>query len=110
MRLSIAVVLKVVDIDPQGSIRPSKGSINSQGVEWVSLNGPGVNEELLLTSIVLSIFSDCVLFYHTFQVKRLKFILKHTFLVSVTVGLGHGVYRKLYTLIGGQLAEKFENH
>ena len=27
------MVLKVVDIDPQGSIRPSKDSINSQGVE-----------------------------------------------------------------------------
>jgi len=29
--------------------------------------------------------------------------------VAVTVGPGHGVYRKLYTLIGGQRAEKFEN-
>jgi len=36
--------------------------------------------------------------------------LTHTFLVLVTVGLGHGVYRKLYTLIVGQRAEKFENH
>jgi len=36
---SIAVVRKVVDIDPKGSIGPSKGSINSHGVEWVSLNG-----------------------------------------------------------------------
>jgi len=36
--------------------------------------------------------------------------LTHTILVLVTVGLGHGVYRKLYTLIGGQRAEKFENH
>jgi len=35
------VVLKVVDIDPQGSIGPSKGSINSHGVEWGSLNGQG---------------------------------------------------------------------
>jgi len=26
--------------------------------------------------------------------------LTHTFLVLVTVGLGHGVYRKLYTVIG----------
>ena len=34
------VVLKVVDIDPQGSIGPTKGSINSDGVEWGSLNGP----------------------------------------------------------------------
>jgi len=34
------VVLKVVDIEPQGSIGPSKGSINSHGVEWGSLNGP----------------------------------------------------------------------
>jgi len=41
------VVLKVVDIDPQGSIGPSKGLINSQGVEWGSLNGHGVNEKLL---------------------------------------------------------------
>jgi len=36
--------------------------------------------------------------------------LTHTFLVFVTVGLGHGVYRKLYTLIGGQRTEKLENH
>jgi len=36
--------------------------------------------------------------------------LTHTFLVLVTVGLGHGVYRKLYTLIGGQREEKFANH
>jgi len=36
--------------------------------------------------------------------------LTHTFLVLVTAGLGHVVYRKLYTLIGGQRAEKFENH
>jgi len=28
------MVLKVVDIDPQGSIGPSKGLINSHGVEW----------------------------------------------------------------------------
>jgi len=28
---------------------------------------------------------------------------------AVTVGLGHRVYRKLYTLIGGQRAEKFES-
>jgi len=34
----------------------------------------------------------------------------HTFLVLVAVGLGHGVYRKLYTLIEGQRAEKFENN
>jgi len=37
---SMPVVLKVVDIDPQGSIGPCKGSINSHGVEWGSLNGP----------------------------------------------------------------------
>jgi len=36
--------------------------------------------------------------------------LTHAFLVLVTVGLGHGVYRKLYTVIGGQRVEKFENH
>jgi len=29
---------------------------------------------------------------------------------SRTVGLGHGAYRHLYTLIGGQRAEKFQNH
>jgi len=34
----------------------------------------------------------------------------HTFLVLVIVGLGHGVYRKLYTLIGGERAENSENH
>jgi len=40
------MVLKVVDIDPQGLIGPSKVSINSHrhGVEWRSLNGQGVNE------------------------------------------------------------------
>jgi len=38
------VVLKVVDIDPQGSIGPFKGSINSHGVEWGSVNSQGVNE------------------------------------------------------------------
>jgi len=38
------VVLKVGDIDPQGSTGPPKGSINSHGVEWGSLNGQGVNE------------------------------------------------------------------
>jgi len=36
--------------------------------------------------------------------------LTRTILVLVTVWLGHRVYRKLYTLIGGQHAEKFENH
>jgi len=36
--------------------------------------------------------------------------LTHTFLVLVTFGLGHGVYRKLCALIGGKRAEKFENH
>jgi len=36
--------------------------------------------------------------------------LTQAFLVLVTVGLGHGVYRKLFTLVGGQCAEKFENH
>jgi len=41
------VVLIVVDIDPQGSIGLSKGSINSQGVEWGSMNGEGFNEKLL---------------------------------------------------------------
>jgi len=41
---SMAVVLKVVDIDPQGSIGPSKGSLNNHRVEWGSLNSQGVNE------------------------------------------------------------------
>jgi len=36
-----------------------------------------------------------------FKYKALKFILTHTFLELVTVELGHRVYRKLYTLIGG---------
>jgi len=36
--------------------------------------------------------------------------LTHTFLILVTVGPGHGVYRKCYTLVRGQRAEKFENH
>jgi len=59
---------------------------------------------------VLSIFSDCVLFHHAFKVKSTQIFLTHTFLVLVTVGLSHGVYRKLHTLIGGQRVEKFENH
>jgi len=37
--LARSMVVKVVDIDAQGSIGPSKGSINSHGVEWGSLNG-----------------------------------------------------------------------
>jgi len=45
-----------------------------------------------------------------FKKKVLKFILTHTFLVLVTVALRHGVCRKMYTLIGGQHAETFENH
>ena len=32
--LCTPVVLEVVDIDPQGSIGPSKGSMNCHGVEW----------------------------------------------------------------------------
>ena len=96
------MVLKVVNIDPQGLIRPSKGS--NEVTKW-----PG--DQLLLTSIVLSIFSYCGLFYHAFQAKSTQIYFDmHTFFVLVTVGLGHGVYRKLYTLIGGQRAEKFENH
>ena len=35
-----------------------------------------------------------------FKKKALKFILTHTFLVLVTVGLGNGIYRKMYTFIG----------
>jgi len=38
------VVLKVVDIYPQGLIAPSKGLINSHGVKWGSLNGQEINE------------------------------------------------------------------
>jgi len=38
------------------------------------------------------------IFYHAFQV--LVFILTHPFFALVTVGLGHGVDRKLNTLIG----------
>ena len=55
--------------------------------------------------------SICVVcFIMHFKWKVLKLILTHPFFVLVTVGLGHGVERKLYTLIGGQRAEKFENH
>jgi len=32
------VVLKVVDIDPQGSIGPSKGLTNRHGVKWGSMS------------------------------------------------------------------------
>jgi len=42
---STSVVLKVIDIDPQGSTGPSRGSISSHGgTEWGSLNGQGVSE------------------------------------------------------------------
>jgi len=41
LSIIISVVLKVVDIEPQGSIGPSKGSINSHGAEWGSLNNQG---------------------------------------------------------------------
>jgi len=44
VQVSMPMVLKVGDIDPQGSVGPSKESINSHGVEWGSLNGQGVNE------------------------------------------------------------------
>jgi len=37
-------------------------------------------------------------------------LFSHTFFVLVAVGIGDGVYRKLYTSIGGQRAEKFDNH
>ncbi len=46
-RKSRAGVLKVVDIDPQGSMRPSKGSMTSQGVKRGSMNNQGVIECLL---------------------------------------------------------------
>jgi len=42
-----SVVLKVVEIDPQRSVEPSKGLISGHRVEWGSLNGQGVNEQLL---------------------------------------------------------------
>ena len=45
------MVLKVVDIDPQQTIGPSKGSINSNGVEWGSLNGQGLRHILLINEV-----------------------------------------------------------
>jgi len=45
------VVLKVVDIDRQGLIGPSKGLINSPGVEWASLNGQGVRHILRINEV-----------------------------------------------------------
>ena len=60
--------------------------------------------------LVLSMFSDCVLFYHAFQQKNTQIYVDNTFLLLVNVGLGHGVYRKLYTFIGSQRALKFENN
>jgi len=53
------------------------------------------------------IFGFCIILSCISSKKYSKFILTHTFLVLVTVGLGH---RKLYTFIGGQRAETFENH
>ena len=38
LRVSRAGVPKVVDIDPQGSMGASKGSMNMQGVERGSMN------------------------------------------------------------------------
>ena len=58
----------------------------------------------------LSIVSDCVLFYLALQGKSSPIHFDtHTFHVLVTVGLGHGVYRKLHTLIGVQRAGMFDN-
>jgi len=55
----------------------------------------------------------CVLFYHAFQVKSTQ-IYFDTYFACIrncwARPVGHEVYRKLYTLIGGQRAEKFENH
>ena len=46
-------VPKVVDIDPQGSIGTSRGSMNSKGVERGSMNNQGVSEPLLLDHLIL---------------------------------------------------------
>jgi len=56
------------------------------------------------------IFGQCIILSCILNKKVLKFILTLTFLILETVWLGCGVYRKLHTLIGGQHAEKFENH
>ena len=50
------------------------------------------------------------IFCHAFQVKCSQIYFDTSFLCILTVGLSHRVDRKLYTLIGGQHAEKFENH
>jgi len=55
---------------------------------------------------------QCIEYFHSTKFHRsirLKCMLSHTFLVLITVELDHGVYRNLYTLIGGQRTEKFEN-
>jgi len=91
------VVLKVANIDPQGPIGPSNGLLNSHGVHRMAAK-------------FLAYFQIVYYFIMHFKQKVLKFIMTHTFLILVTVGLGHGVYRKLYTLNRGQRAETFENH
>jgi len=41
-----------------------------------------------------------------FKKNVFKFILAHTLLVLVTVGIGHGVYKKLYTFNWGSTCRK----
>jgi len=57
-----------------------------------------------------SAFSDCVLFYYAFQVKSTQIYFDTYFPCISNCWLGQEVCRKLYTLIGGQRAEKFDNH
>jgi len=64
----------------------------------------------MLTSVVLSIFSDCVLFYHAFQVKSTQIYFDTYYpCISNCWARPRGL-QKVFTLIGGQRAEKFENH
>jgi len=56
LRMHWAVVLKMVDIDPQGSIEQSKGSMNGYGVEWGSLNDLRSSKHIF----GLCIISSCV--------------------------------------------------
>jgi len=77
--------------------------LNSLELHCFKIQGLGF---VLQTFVKPCTFRTC----NIFVCKCPLFILIHTFLVLVTVGIGHGVYRKLYTLIGGQCSEKFENH
>jgi len=80
-----------------------------RGTKWVLFH---LKRFLLEAQVKTILFvPDCVLFHQVFQIKSTQIYFDTYFpCISNYVGQGHGVYRKLHILIGGQRAEKFENH